>query len=255
MNSFRCLLLMFVYWPAIVFSQDSSAQRHAFPREESHLPLNKFPEDSTFAILFNISDQFYTANDPKINRFLSKYGYAKPQAIPVGINIELAAVPQNSKMLYSLNASTVVSKQDIAESYFIAGFFRKLIDKSSFWVLAGSGIGTHGSRIVLNGNLPPSFDSLANQYHRLLSLRRRGLLIEPALRLYWYPLQLHKLQLGIFAHAGYDFSFNTPWRLGYFSQNGQFTSFNRIRKSSNVQTVQEYGWVLSNGLSFCFKFD
>jgi hypothetical protein len=253
MNSCFSLSIALLLLPAILFSQVNI--HDSLYNQQSPNYQRKYADDSTFSILFNISAVFSTSKDPKINNFLTKYGYRAPQSVPVGINLELAAVPFNSKMMFSIQGRTIISKQDIVSSNFTIGAYRRFLERKHFWLLGGLGLGTHGDKIVLNGKMPPSFDSLANVYKRLLSLHRTGFLIEPAVRFFWYPVETKKIQIGLFAGAAYDLAFNTRWRLGYYKENGQFTSFKRIGKPTNVQTQKEFGWVFADGISFCFKFD
>ena len=235
----RLLLLMVLsILPAALFSQARTIK-----------------EDSTFSILFNVSTVFYTAKDARTDNFLNKYGYRAPQNVPVGINLELAAIPFDSKMMYCLNASTIVSPQAIVSSYFKLAAYRQFFERKHFWLSGGLGAGTHGSRIALNGRMPPNFDSLANLYGKELVLRRTGVVIEPALRAFWYPFRTPKFQLGLFGNVGYDFAFNRKWKLGYYNQNGNVSSFRGISKSTNVLSQKEFGWAFSDGLSFRFKFD
>jgi hypothetical protein len=251
----RCLrpIAVLLFFPAILFSQTKNDSLSYDP--EQSYQLHKYQTDSTFSILFNISNVFFTAQDKKINNFLTKYGYTPPQNIPIGINLELAAVPFNSKMMFTLNGGTVVSRQSIVSANFTVGAYRRLFERKHIWLLAGAGLGTHGDRIPLSGEIPPSFDSLAHEYNRLLSLHHTGFLIEPATRFYWYPYQTKRLQLGLFGIVAYDFAFNSRWKLGYYNENGQFTSFKKIGKANGVPTQQEFGWAFSDGISFCFKFD
>jgi hypothetical protein len=255
MYSCARLLLIMQILPAIVFSQvkdDSVSVNHS----KNFLSPRHYPEDSTFSILANISTVFYTANDSKIDNFLVKYGYNAPQKIPLGVNIELAAVPFESKMTFTISGSTIVSKQDIVTAEFKIGAYRRFFEREHFWISAGLGLGTHGSRIILDGNMPPHFDSLAAQYGKQLALRTTGFVVEPGVRFFWYPLQTRRFQLGIFANPAYDFSFNTRWKLGYYNDSRQSSSFKDISKNSDVQNShKEFGWALGDGLSFCFKFD
>lgn len=253
MNGRSSFLIIFLFSPAILFSQSVHTDSVYSKKKSVHPQV--YQDDSTFSILFNASNAFYTAKDPKFNNFLNKYGYRAPQNVTVGINLELAAVPFNTKMMYSLKAGTIISKQDIITSNFTLGAYRRLVETKQFWLLAGLGLGKHGDRIALNGNVPPNIDSLAKEYNRILSLHRTGFLVEPAVRFYWYPIQTKKFQLGLFGNVAYDFAFNTRWKLGYYNQNGNFTSFKKIGKPTNVQTEHELGWVFSDGISFCFKFD
>ncbi|HLK30323.1 MAG TPA: hypothetical protein VKT28_17205 [Puia sp.] len=209
--------------------------------------------DSTFSLVFNASTVFYTAQDSRINNFLEKYHYNSPQQVPMGIRLELAVVPAESKMMYAINAATVVSRQSIVTGDFSLGAYRRFLESKNFWVLGGLALGVHYDRIVLNGNLPPSFDSIANVYDRTLSLHRAGFIAEPAVKFFWYPVQWQKFQLGLYAGAAYDFDFNSQWKLGYYNKGGTYTTFHRIHQSTNVKTHHEYGWAFTAGLSACFK--
>jgi hypothetical protein len=93
------------------------------------------------------------------------------------------------------------------------------------------------------------------RYHKELVLRRTGIVVEPAARFFWYPLQTSRFQLGLFAGVGYDFSFNRGWKVGYYNPGGGFSTFRGIGKTSDVLTHREFGWALSDGISLCFKFD
>ena len=240
MTSRLRLLLIPLLLPAALFSQTAKDS----PKK-----------DSTFSILFNISTVFYTAKDARINNFLTKYGYVPPQDIPVGVNLEVAALPFNSKMMYSINMSTVVSRQAIVSSFFKLAAYRSFFERQHFFASAGLGAGLHGSRIVLNGKMPPSFDSLANATNEQLVLRRTGFFLEPGLRTFWYPIHTRRFELGLFANIAYDFAFNHGWKLGYYNNHGQYASFKSLGKTSAVQTHHEFGWAFSTGLSFRFKFD
>ena len=255
MNCCVRLLVILQILPASLFSQVKSDSTVVDYTNKSHT-IRRYKEDSTFSILANISTVFYTANDPTIDNFLVKYGYKAPQKVPVGVNLELAAVPFESRMTFSLSASTIVSTQDIVTAEFKIGAYRRIFERQHFWISTGLGVGTHGSRIILDGQMPPHFDSLAAQYGKQLALRRTGFVIEPAVRFFWYPLETRRFQLGIFANPAYDFSFNTRWKLGYYNSSGQSSTFKDISKNSDVQNShKEFGWALGDGLSFCFKFD
>jgi hypothetical protein len=260
MNSRFSLVMALLILPAALFSQAGQVSQAGQDtssldnRKTSH-PVRKYQVDSTFSVLFNISNVFYTAKDSRIDNFLVKYGYIPPQNIPVGINLELAATPFNSKMTYSLSASTIVSRQDVISSFFKLAAYRRFFERKHFSIAGGVGIGTHGSRVILDGNMPPAFDSIANRYNKELVLRRTGFVVEPAARFLWYPLQTPRFQLGLFANTAYDFSFNRGWKIGYYKQGGEFSTFKGIGKTDDVLSHKEFGWALSDGLSFCFKFD
>src|SRR5580692_12411235 len=153
MSSSLRLIILLMFFPAILFSQvkeDSSYSTHS----RTINPVHRYREDSTFSILVNLSNVFYTAKDSRINNFLNKYGYIAPQNIPVGVNLELAAIPFESRMTFTLSASTIVSKQDIISSEFKLGAFRRLFEREHFWIAAGLALGSHGSRVILDGNMP-----------------------------------------------------------------------------------------------------
>ncbi len=240
--------------PVILFAQigkDTSMPSN--DQTSSHLAY-KHHRDSTFSLLFNASTVFYTAKDSRINSFLNKYGYTPPQDVPMGIRFEIAVVPAESKMMYSINAATVVSRQSIVTADFSIGAYRRFLEGKNFSVLGGLALGLHYDRIVLNGNLPPSFDSIADLYDKTLSLHRTGFVAEPAIKFFWYPLQWPKFKLGMFAGVGYDFDFNSQWKLGYYNKNGTYTTFHRIHGSTDVKTHHEYGFAFNAGLTACFKF-
>jgi len=254
MNCRQSLLMIFLSSPAILFSQTSNDSFLLINKQTTHSTSYIHHRDSTFSIIFDASTIFYTAKDSRINNFLQKYGYNSPQTLPMGIRLELAVMPFQSKMMYSINAATVVSRQSIVTGDFSLGAYRRFFERKNFWVVAGLALGVHYDRIVLNGNLPPSFDSIANLYGSTLSMHRSGFVAEPATKIYWYPFQWEKFQLGIFAGVGYDFDFNSQWKLGYYNKNGTYTTFHRIHQSSNVKTHHEYGWAFTGGLSACIKF-
>jgi hypothetical protein len=204
----------------------------------------------SYSLMFNVSTTFYTAMDTRINSFLTKYNYSKPQNVPVGLRFEIALMPSGGKMVYGINAGTVISNQDIVTADMSLGAYYRFFETKNFWILAGLSVGEHFDRIVLNGELPPSFDSLAKKYNTTLSLHRDGIIIEPATKFFWYPFKTKKTQLGLFTGIYYDFDFNSRWRVGYYPENSK--TFKNLRKPTNVATVHEFGWVFSSGLSICF---
>jgi hypothetical protein len=249
MGKWLCILIL-ILSPTILFAQnksDSSTQNNVKKQPPFR---HKYHGDSTFSFMFNPSNVFYTARDSRINKFMEKYGYVPPQQIPVGIRLELSVMPFGSKMMYSIHAATILSRQDIATADFSLSAYRFIAETKNIWVAAGVGLGIHFDRIVLSGQLPPSFDSLENEYKSTLSLHRSGLVAEPGAKLFWYPWQKRKIQLGLFSGIGYDFDFNSHWHLGYYPQNRH--TFKRIKKPTNVGTVHEFGWVFNLGLSLCF---
>ncbi len=254
MNCWHSSLVIFFFSPAILFSQAGNDSSLLSNKQALHNASHIHQRDSSFSVIFDASTIFYTAKDSRINNFLDKYGYNSPQNVPMGIRLELAVVPFQSKMMYSINAATVISRQSIVTGDFSLGAYRRFFENKNFWVVAGLALGVHYDRIVLNGNLPPSFDSLANLYGATLSLHRAGFIAEPSTKVYWYPLQWEKFQLGMFAGVGYDFDFNSQWKVGYYNKSGTYTTFHRIHQSSNVKTHHEFGWAFTAGLTACIKF-
>jgi hypothetical protein len=228
--------LIFVLAPAVLFSQTKTEKAHH--------------ADSSYVVMFNVSSLFYAPKDMNINKFLNKYGYAPPRNIPTGLRFELAGMPAGGRMIYCLNAGTIVSRQDISTADLSLGVFRRFFETNHIWLLGGLSLGGHFDRIVLNGKLPPALDSLSKQYNATLSLHRTGLVVEPAVKLFWYPLKTKRYQLGLFGGVYYDLDFNSHWRVGYYPHNGH--SFKYLRKPTSVSTVREFGWVFSSGLSVCF---
>jgi hypothetical protein len=201
----------------------------------------------SFPFMFNLSTVFFTAEDLKMNKFLGKYGYIQPQKIPVGIRFEIAGMPAGGRMIYSLNAGTIVSRQDISSADISLGIYYRILQSKKWMIATGLAVGEHFDRVVLNGRLPLFLDSLSQAYHTTLSLHRTGLVIEPATKIFWYPFQTKKMRVGIFAVVNYDFDFNSRWRVGYYPHNSG--TFKNLRKSTQINTTQESGWVFSLGLS------
>jgi hypothetical protein len=233
--SLRLLALIFVLSPVFLYSQTKQTGDR---------------NDSSYILMFNVSTTFYTPKDLNINKFLSKYGYKPPGEIPVGLRFELAGMPAGGKMIYSLTAGTIVSQQAITSADVALGVYRRIFQTKKLWVVTGLSVGEHFDRILLNGALPPTLDSLSKKYNTTLSLHRTGLIVEPALKVFWFPLKEKKFQLGVFGGAYYNFDFNSHWRVGYYPDN--VDSFKNLRKPSSVSTVQEFGWVFSSGISVCF---
>jgi len=250
MNNWLFILVL-VFLPVILFSQvqTDTATVHSL-NSEPKPGIDNYHADSALHFLFNVSSTFYDVKDEKINKFLSKYGYTTPQNIPVGLRFELAGIPGSGKVIYSINASTIISPQDIITADLSLGAYYRIFETNKIWILAGMAVGEHFDRIVLNGNIPPLFDSLAKKYGNGLSLHRTGLIVEPATKIFWYPVQSRKFQLGLFTGIYYDFDFNSRWRLGYYPKNND--SFKNLRKPTKVSTVQEFGWVFSTGISVAF---
>jgi hypothetical protein len=214
------------------------------------LALTQIQRDSSFSVLFNTGVGFTHANDPHINRWLAKYGYPTEPHVPKSLNFELAAIPESSRLLYSLKLSTIISAKDLTSFNILGGIYYGLIKQRNFMLFAGLGAGYHNDIIALNGDLPADYKALADQYGHQLSLNRNGLFIEPALRAFWFPVSIHNVQMGLFAGLGYDMDFNSKWKLGYYDNNhGKYNHFRKIQKPADQQKVSEYGLSYNLGLS------
>lgn len=210
-------------------------------------------KDSSFSILFNSGIGFTHANDPHVNKWLEKYGYPAEPHVPASLHFELAAMPASSRMLYSLRLSTIVSAKNFTSFNIFGGAYYGIVKKSGFLIFAGLGAGYHNDIITLNGNLPPDYQKLASQYGHQLSLHRTGLFLEPAARLYWYPLSTRTIQFGLFANLGFDMDFNSSWKLGYYGNKGKYNHFKKLKSPSDQKKASEYGLDYCAGLSIRFK--
>ena len=209
------------------------------------------PTDSTFSLFFNGGLSFTHANDPHINRWLTKYGYPTEPHVPSSLHFEIGAMPVHSRLMYDIRVSVINSGNNLTSFNLLAGIYKAIIKERNFMLLAGAGIGYHRDIIALNGNMPVEYTQLAARYKKPLGLRRGGLILEPALRALWFPLSINKLQLGLFAATGVDMDFNSRWRLGYFDNSqGKSSHFKRLTKPTDQQRVSEYGLSYSAGLSF-----
>jgi hypothetical protein len=210
-------------------------------------------QDSVFSLLINNSISFTHANDPHINRWMAKYGYPAEPHVPASVNVEIAAMPVASRLMYSLKLSTIISAKNLSSFNLLAGLYYALIKNDHFLLLAGLGAGYHRDIISLNGNLPPDYRQLASQYNKQLSLRRAGLFVEPAIRAFWFPVSFHNWQLGLFAGLGFDMDFNSQWSLGYYdNKHGAYNHFKKLKKPSDQMRVSEYGIAYNAGLSIHF---
>jgi hypothetical protein len=82
-------------------------------------------------------------------------------------------------------------------------------------------------------------------------LRRRGLFVEPAARVFWYPVKVGAVQFGVYAALGYDLDLNSKWKLGYYSNNhGKYSHFRELSKPNDQEKYSECGVFYSAGLSF-----
>lgn len=233
MKLHRLLFVIFLAAPGIVYSQA--------------------PKDSAFSLLINNSISFTHANDPHLNRWLAKYGYPRESHVPASLNIEVAAIPVASRLMYSLKLSTIISGKNLSSFNLLAGLYYTILKNKNLLLLAGLGAGYHRDIISLNGNLPPDYRQLAAQYNRQLSLRRAGLFVEPAFRAFWFPLHYRGWQLGLFGGLGFDMDFNSQWRLGYYdNRHGVSNHFIKLKKPSDQQRVSEYGVAYNGGISLHF---
>lgn len=213
--------------------------------------LAQAPTDSTFSLFFNGGLSFTHANDPHINRWLTKYGYPTEPHVPSSLHFEAGAMPVHSRQMYDLRVSMINSGNNFTSFNLLAGVYTAVIKEKDFMLLTGAGIGIHRDIIALNGDMPAEYRQLASRYNKPLGLRRGGLIIEPALRAFWFPLSFNRLQLGLFATAGVDMDFNSRWRLGYFDNSqGKASHFKRLTKPNDQQRVSEYGFAYGAGLSF-----
>jgi len=57
--------------------------------------FSQTPRDSSFSLLINSGMSFTHANDPHINRWLTRYGYPTEPHVPSSINLEVAGIPTN----------------------------------------------------------------------------------------------------------------------------------------------------------------
>ena len=206
--------------------------------------------DSSFSLLFNSGVSFTHANDPHINRWLEKWGYPPEPHVPSSVNFEIAAIPAYSRLLYSIKLSSISSGSNLSSYNISAGLYAALFKSKHFFLYAGGAVGLHGDIITLNGQLPPEYAQMAKQERAPLALRRRGLFVEPAARVFWYPVRFHAVQLGFFTALGYDLDINSRWKLGYYSNNhGKYSHFRELGKPSDQTRVSEYGVFYSAGLS------
>ena len=243
------LFIWMIAWiPGILCAQNNTDSIF-LQKQEKNVKPNK-AEKTVFPFMFNISTVFYSAKDSKINKFLGKYGYTQPQQVPVGLRFELAGMPFGGNMVYSLNAGTNISRQDIISADISFGLYYRIVKTKKIILLSGIAVGEHFDRIVLNGALPPNLDSLAIKYNTTLSLHRTGLMVEPAVKFFWYPLQAKKIRVGLYTGIYYNMDFNSRWRVGYYPHGNN--EFKNLRKPTQVSTIEEFGWSFTTGLSISF---
>jgi hypothetical protein len=212
--------------------------------------------DSTFSLFFNSSLSFSHANDPHINRWLKQYGYPAVPHVPTSLSFETAAMPANSRLLYSVHLSTITNASDLTAFNIGAGLFFAPIKTQHFMLFLGGSAGYHADIITLYGNLPPAYEDLSVRYNTPLALRRSGLSVAPMARFFLYPFRLGKvLQIGMIGGAGYALDFNSMWRLGYYTLNhGKYDHFKKlVNKPSDQHKVSEHGFCFGAGLSLRFN--
>jgi hypothetical protein len=207
-------------------------------------------QDSAFSLLLNSGLGFTHASDPHINRWLQKYGYPAEPHVPASFNLEIAAIPASSNLLYSVKLSSITSGNNLTSFNLLAGLYTSMIKTRRFLLFLGAGIGYHGDIIRLNGALPAEYAQLAAKYNSPLALRRIGLFVAPELRAFWYPIRINNIQLGVYGGLGYNLDFNSRWRLGYYSNNhGEYGHFRQLIKPGDQLKAGEYGSSFGAGLS------
>lgn len=82
---------------------------------------------STFSLFFNSSLSFNHANDPHINHWLKEYGYPAEPHVPTSLSFEAAAMPANSRLLYSVHLSTITNASDLTAFNLGGGVFYALV--------------------------------------------------------------------------------------------------------------------------------
>lgn len=212
--------------------------------------------DSTFSLLINGGLSFTHADDPRINRWLQKYGYPAEPHVPTSLNIEAAAIPADSRLMYSVRLSTITSGNDLTSFSLLAGLHYAVVKTNHFLFFLGMSAGYHADIIALNGSVPSAYqpyEEMAKKDNTSLALRRYGLSIEPAARLLWYPVQIKCLQLGVTGGLGYDIDENSHWRLGYYSDaHGKYDHFKKLEEPNDQYRVTEHGFSINAGLSLRF---
>ncbi len=147
--------------------------------------------DSSFSVFINGGRSYTRANDPHINKWLSKYGYPPEAHVPRSFSFEVSAIPVNSRLMYSVQLSTNTTPRNFTSFNILGGLYYTVVRYRRFLLLAGAGAGYHNDLITLNGELPPAYKQLEEQYKKQLSRRRDGLFLEPLVRAFWYPLIIH----------------------------------------------------------------
>jgi hypothetical protein len=215
------------------------------------------PSDTTFSLFVNSGLSVTHASDAHINHWLKEYGYPTEPHVPTSLNFEAAALAADSRVMYTIRFSTIVSGDELTSFTLSAGAYAAVVKSRSLLVLVGGMIGYHADIITLDGQLPTDYEALATAYNvSSLALRRDGLSMEPGVRIVWYPVHIGYLQIGIFGGLGYDIDLNSQWRLGYYSnEHGKYNHFRKLNKPSDQQKVSEHGFSQSTGLSFRFNLN
>lgn len=207
--------------------------------------------DSSFSVTVNTGLSFTHANDPHINKWLAKYHYPTEPHTPRSFFIEVNAMPVASRLMYSVRLSTIVAANNLTSYTVAGGLYTAVVKQKRFLFLLGGVVGFHKDIIRLNGDMPADYKELAAQYNKVLCLHRGGLFVEPAMRVFWYPLSTDRWQLGLSGGLGVAVDVNTPWKLGYYDGNhGEYGRFKKIKKPTDQQKVSEHGLAFSTGLSF-----
>jgi len=208
--------------------------------------------DPGFPLFFNSGMSFTHARDPKINHWLEKYGYPPEPRVPTSYNFEIAAMAANSRLMYTVRVSTVNTLANLSSYSFCAGVYSAIVKRRSLKLLLGGAMGYHDDIIKLNGEVPAEYRQHPAPPQSELALRRSGLFLAPGARLFWYPVNIRNVQLGLFSTLGYDLDLNSRWRLGYYSNDhGQYDHFRKIEKPDDQSRVTEYGVSAGAGLSVC----
>src|ERR1700744_4463074 len=121
--------------------------------------------DTTFSLLFNSSLSFTHANDPHINRWLEKYGYPAVPRVPNSINFELAAIPADSRQMYTIRLSMITSGHDLPSFNTMPGLYASVLRCRNCAWFAGARACQHADITALNGQLPPAYQEQAAQYN------------------------------------------------------------------------------------------
>src|ERR1700712_5112731 len=115
MKLFRLFLVILLTAPGVTYSQAS--------------------KDSAFSLLINSSISFTHANDPHLNRWMAKYGYPAEPHVPASLNLEVAAIPVASRLMYSLKVSTIISGKNLSSFNLVGGLYDAIVKTNNFLFL------------------------------------------------------------------------------------------------------------------------